>query len=318
MPNFPSPEAAAPDLLSPVPVILNPKARSARAEGRMENIQALSDRVQIHGTKGMGDAGLMAEQLARDGAPLIVAAGGDGTVNEVVNGVLRAGAAHRTAIGILPSGTMNVFAAELGLPSSRLDLCWDAIVAGEIRGVDLWKLNETWFVQLAGIGLDAAIIRETTWESKKRFGPFSYLLAGSRLVGKQAPLLKVTRDQHPEVRGTVVLIGNGRNYGGPFPLFPHAVAGDGLLDVVVMPAHGIREFYALGRGLLSGHYAAHRGIVYFQTDRLRVEADHPVHFEVDGELAGSAAICDIRSGGTLQVMVPRRSSQPQLPGYPGD
>ena len=286
-----------------IPVILNPGARSATAGRRTNDIRGLSPQIQLWETTGAGDASRLAEELARDGAKLIVAAGGDGTVNEVVNGIVRAGAAGRTALGVLPTGTMNVFAAELGLPSARLEVCWQAITGGQTREVDLWALNGHFFVQLAGVGLDAAIIRETTWESKKRFGPLSYVISGIKLLGRSAPTLRVEAEgQDGVMTGTLVLIGNGRHYGGPFPLFPQAVPSDGLLDVVVMPGHGWREFYAVGRAIMSGHYAGRGGLHYFQTERLRVEADETVPFEVDGELAGAAAGFDLSRQGSVAVM----------------
>ncbi len=292
-----------------IPVIINPGARSARAGRRTDHIRALSPRVELHWTDGTGDAARLAEELARAGAPLVVAAGGDGTVNEVVNGIVKAGATERTALGVLPTGTMNVFAGGLGLKSSRLDDCWRAIEHGERLTVDLWDLNGTCFVQLAGAGLDAAIIRGTTWEAKKRYGPLSYILSGIRELRRTGVGLRVTAEGQDPITGRVVLAGNGRHYGGPFPLFPRAVAGDGLLDVVVMENHGWREFYTLGRGLLSGHFRKGKGVRYFQTDRLRVEADADaggVPFEVDGELAGTAPVLEFTRRGSLTVMGPPR------------
>ena len=298
--SSPAPSPGGP--LPGIPVIVNPGARSARAGLRLNDIRALSPQVEMRETGGIGDASRLAEELARAGAPLIVAAGGDGTVNEVVTGIVRAGALGRTVLGVLPTGTMNVFAAELGLPAARLDECWQAITGGLAREVDLWRLNDTYFVQLAGVGFDAAIIRETSWESKKRFGPLSYLMSGWKVLGRRATVMSVQAAGREAVSGTVVLIGNGRHYGGPFPLFPHALPGDGLLDVVVMPGQGWQHFYAVGRALLSGHYAAKRGVHYFQTDQLRVEAADAVPYEVDGELAGAASVLDFSKHGRLTVM----------------
>ncbi len=285
-----------------IPVIMNPNARSARAGGRRENIRALSPLVELHETTGTGDACRIAEKLARAGAPLVVAAGGDGTVNEVVNGIAKAGAAARTTLGVLPAGTMNVFAAELGLPSPRLDACWRIIEHGQRRRVDLWRIQDTRFVQLAGAGMDAAIIRETTWELKKKFGPLSYVIAGLRLLLRRAPLMTVHADGQPTARGTVVLVGNGRRYGGPFHLFPAALPGDGLLDVVVMRRHGLQEFYAIAKGLVSGRYGVGDEVTYFQTTALRIEAGEPLPYEADGELAGTATVMEIRRDGSLEVM----------------
>lgn len=289
---------------SMIPVIINPGARSARAGKRLEAIRSLSSRVELHGTQGAGDAGRMAEEMARAGAPLIVAAGGDGTVNEVVNGIVRAGAEDRTMLGVLPTGTMNVFAAELGMAAARLDECWRAITSGRPRRVDLWELNGVRFVQLAGVGMDAAIIQATTWEAKKKYGPVSYLMSGWQLLGGRGIELKVEAQGCEAVTGTQVLVGNGRNYGGPFPMFPNAIAGDGLLDVVVMPRHGWREFYAVGRAMLSGRYAPARGVHYFQTPGLKVTAAEPVAFEVDGELVGSAEVLEFSHAGSVTVMAP--------------
>ncbi len=304
MSAFPSPSVSPEAALSAIPVIVNPQARSARAGGRLEAIRSLSSRVVLHETARAGDAARLAGELARAGAPLIVAAGGDGTVNEVVNGMVKAGGAGSTTLGILPTGTMNVFAAELGMKAARLDECWRVITEGQPRKVDLWRLNETLFVQLAGAGVDAAIIQGTTWEAKKRWGPFSYIFAGLRLLRGPAPVLTVTAPGREPVRGTTVLIGNGRNYGGPFPLFPQAIARDGLLDVVVLPQAGLREFYAVGQAMLSGEYAASRGVHYFQTDQLRVEGGGAVPYEVDGELAGEARVLDFSRHGSLRVMAP--------------
>lgn len=285
-----------------IPVIMNPNARSARAGGRREDIRSLSPLVRLHETTATGDACRIAEELARAGAPLVVAAGGDGTVNEVVNGIAKAGAAGRTALGVLPAGTMNVFAAELGLPASRLDACWRIIEQGQRRRVDLWRIQDTRFIQLAGAGMDAAIIRETTWKLKKQFGPLSYVISGIRLLLRQAPLMTVHAEGRPPVQGTVVLMGNGRRYGGPFRLFPAALPGDGLLDVMVMRRHGLREFFAVAKGLISGRYGLGGEVTYFQTAALRIESAEPLPYEADGELAGHCPAMAVQRDGSLEVM----------------
>jgi diacylglycerol kinase (ATP) len=173
-----------------------------------------------------------------------------------------------------------------------------------VREVDLWAVNGIAFMQLAGVGFDAAVIRETTWEAKKKFGPLSYLMSGWKVLGHPAVTMSVRAEGHDPVSGTVVLLGNGRQYGGPFSVFPGAVAGDGLLDVVVMPNHGWRAFFAMGRALISGRYDSAHGVHYFQTPRLRVEAKEKVPFEVDGELAGAAEVLDFSWQGKLSVMAP--------------
>jgi YegS/Rv2252/BmrU family lipid kinase len=287
----------------PVPVIFNPSARSAQAESRIDELKALSDRIVLHPTSQAGDARDIAASLAAAGAPIIVAAGGDGTVNEVVNGIASAGPSCPSALGLLPSGTMNVFAMDLGLPSDQMDECWAVIERGISRSIDLWRANDSYFVQLAGAGLDASIIASTTWESKKKLGPLSYLLSGLRTLQQPAPLLTIRAPGRDPITGTVALIGNGRSYGGPFRLFPDASFDDGKLDVVVMKYHGIAEFLKLSLSVMSGQFATDGSVLTFQTPELTISAEGHVPFEADGELSGSVPVHIRHAGFPLRVLV---------------
>jgi diacylglycerol kinase family enzyme len=126
-------------------VILNPAARSERARNVWDRIESLP-RAQVRPTQAPGDAERYAREAAETGVRIVVAAGGDGTINGVVNGL----AGSDTALGILPVGTMNVFAAEMGLPND-LEEAWEIIEAGYTRSIDLAQANEHFFVQLAGL-----------------------------------------------------------------------------------------------------------------------------------------------------------------------
>lgn len=277
--------------LPPIPVILNPSARSARAGERVEMIRALSPRVEIHATTGPGDARRFAMALAQAGAPVVVAAGGDGTVNEVVNGLALAGNGCATALGILPSGTMNVFANDLGLPADRLDECWNLIETGPRRQIDLWLANDEYFAQLAGAGLDATVIAGTTWERKKQYGPFSYVISMLEVMRRGTPMLTVTAPGREPLQGRVVLIGNGIHYGGPFRLFPNASFTDGLLDVMVMKSHSLLNVARLSMAAAAGRYSPkHRDLTYFQTAELEITCDESIPFQADGELTGTAPV----------------------------
>ena len=254
-------------------------------------IRALSPRVEIHATSGPGDARRFAMELALAGAPVVVAAGGDGTVNEVVNGLALAGPQCGTVLGILPSGTMNVFANDLGLPADRLDECWNLIETGRHRRIDLWKANDEYFAQLAGAGLDATVIAGTTWERKKQYGPFSYVISMMEVMRRGTPVLTVNAPGREPLQGRVVLVGNGIHYGGPFRLFPDASFNDGLLDVVVMKSHSLLNVARLSMAAAAGHYSPrHRDITYFQTAELDVTCDEPIPFQADGELTGVSPV----------------------------
>src|SRR5207249_9370109 len=122
-------------------IILNPAAHSERAQRKRAHVESLARDCVVCATTRTGEAELMARRGVKEGFEKIVAAGGDGTINEVVNGICQSGIGPGTnaTLGLLPIGTMNVFANELGLPVHDLQLCWDIIKADNTRAVDLPK-----------------------------------------------------------------------------------------------------------------------------------------------------------------------------------
>src|SRR6267142_27484 len=164
-------------------VILNPAARSERAQHKRAEVESLARDCSFCATTRIGEAELVARRGAEEGFEKIVAAGGDGTINEVVNGL----AGTNTTLGVLPIGTMNVFATELGLPVHDLGLCWNIIQRDSIRVVDLPKANEKFFVQLAGVGLDAQVVKETSAKLKRSFGPLRYLISAAQFAARLPP-----------------------------------------------------------------------------------------------------------------------------------
>jgi diacylglycerol kinase (ATP) len=272
-----------------LPIILNPAARSDRARTLEQRIRELKPEPEVHLTQGAGDAERLAFDLASAGHAVITAAGGDGTVNEVIHGLARHHAllgdsSKHAALGVLPSGTMNVFALEIGLPGRDLDACWERIQSGARREVDLWMANDLYFAQLAGVGLDAEIVEATTSDMKRRFGPLSYALAAMSVLAREAPVLTVHIDGRPPMPGSIVLIGNGRHYGGPVPVFPQAKNDDGLLDILVFHERRSWELLQLLHSITTGKYDLCGDLDYVQAAHFRVESEQSVPFEIDGEL----------------------------------
>ena len=215
-------------------VILNPAARGDRAGHWRSRVERVARGATLRATSRIGEAELLARKAAREGFKRIVAAGGDGTINEVVNGL----AGTTAALGLLPIGTVNVFATELGLPAGDLNQCWQIICDGRTRMIDLPSANGKHFVQLAGIGLDAQAVKETSVAFKRSFGPLSYLVSAAQIASRPPPHLVIESKGGTTIEGSFVLIGNGRLYGGPFPFFKRAQIDDGLLDVVVFKRIG--------------------------------------------------------------------------------
>ena len=264
-------------------VILNPAARGTRAALLADRIRALSVMATVRLTEGPGDAEAIAERAAGSGWRAIVAAGGDGTVNEVVRGMGHSG----IPFGILPVGTMNVFATELGIPRNNLSAAWEIIKQGRVHEVDLPTANGEYFVQLAGVGLDAQVVQETHPDSKKTLGPLSYLLTLAHVAARKPPRIIVRPESGHTREGSFVLVGNGRFYGGPFVLFKGAQLDDGLLDVLVFQNQTHWDIVRYLQAIAFGAHPELHDVEYFQTPSLRLESSEHVPVEVDGELAGA-------------------------------
>jgi YegS/Rv2252/BmrU family lipid kinase len=281
-------------------VILNPAARSERARRWQERLRLRCGEAFFCATEASGHAEELARRAVADGYEKIVAAGGDGTIHEVVNGI----AGSCAALGLMPIGTMNVFANELGLPANDLGRCWQIIEAGQTRTIDLPTANEKHFVQLAGVGLDAQVVKETSRAFRRNFGPLSYLISAAQIAARRPPRLLIESDDALTEEGSFVLVGNGRLYGGPFPFFKHAVIDDGLLDVLVFKQLGYLELIKYLQNVFFTSDITTREVEYFQTRRLRVSSAEDVPVELDGELLGNCPVEFSSGARQLRVLAP--------------
>ena len=282
-------------------IILNPTARGERARRLRKRVEAVVNGAAVlRTTARCGDAECLARAAAEEGFTNVVAAGGDGTVNEVVNGI----AGTHARLGLLPLGTMNVFAAELGLPSGDVGRCWEIIRAGHVRRIDLPRANDKHFVQLAGVGFDAQVVKETSRAFKRTLGPLSYLISAAQVATRQPPRLRVDSDHAATREGSFVLVGNGRFYGGPFPFFKRAKADDGLLDVLLFKRFGYLEFVRYMQDVVFRSSITAPDVEYFQAHSLRVTSDSKVPVEIDGELLGYCPVQFKLRKHALRVLVP--------------
>jgi YegS/Rv2252/BmrU family lipid kinase len=285
-------------------VILNPTAGSPESSRVwQERVESIARGSLIRVTSHSGEAEALARRAVEEGFTRIVAAGGDGTANQVANGL----AGSNVILGVLPMGTVNVFAMELGLPAHNLQLCWDIIEAGNMRLVDLPSANGKYFVQLAGVGLDAQVVKETRLAFKRSFGPLSYLISAAQIAARQPPKLFIESENASTNEGSFVLVGNGRLYGGPFPFFKHAIIDDGLFDVVVFKRLGYLEIIKYLQDVVFSSDINVPEIEYFQTRRLRITSEQDVPLELDGELAGNCPVDFQIQKKALPVLAPQPS-----------
>ena len=257
-------------------------------------------------TTGPGDAGRLAREAVEAGFRTVVAGGGDGTVNEVVNGLAQAGHPD-VRLGLMPLGTMNVFAAELGIPGNRIGRAWEIIAAGHCRQVDLALANGRAFVQMAGIGFDAQAVSEVDWAMKKNLGPLSYLISAARVAARELPRLVVTAADGRVSEGCLALVGNGRFYGGPFAVFKEARLDDGQLDVIVCRSVTHLDLLRYLPNVLFGTHLDLPGVDFFHTPSLSVRPaseGERIPYEIDGEIAGAAPASFSLLPGALRVLAP--------------
>ncbi|MCH2333107.1 MAG: diacylglycerol kinase family lipid kinase, partial [Roseibacillus sp.] len=221
----------------------------------MEN----ATRFAIYATNSAEESAELSRRFSDGGEEVVEAAGGDGTLNPVVGGLI----GTETVLGILPTGTMNVFARELNIPFGHLAGALDVIDGGHVKEVDLFEAQGTPFVQMAGVGFDAQVIEETTTESKRRLGPLAYILSAVRVLGSEPPRMKVHFDEGFPVEGAWVLLGNGALYGGQLRLFGKADNADDLLDVLVYKKAGYTAALgSLGTVARGGYEADGKAVEY--------------------------------------------------------
>ena len=297
------------------PLILNPKAKGEKARAVFRFVLEHATRFAIYATRSRQEAIELAQYFAAQGEPMVAAAGGDGTLNAVVEGLMNS----ETSLGVLPTGTMNVFAREMGIPWSTLPEALEVIDGGHRKGIDLFTMNTSPFLQMAGVGFDAYVIEGTTWESKKRFGPLSYLMTAAKVLPKDPPLLRVRTAEGMEDEGVFVLVGNGALYGGQFRIFQTAANDDQLLDVILFKSVGLSLIQSSLAGLARGGIGTDfpdGSVEYFQTTSLEIMADREVPAEIDGDLWGRAREFSFRrEERALQVYAPERVTEPNVFQY---
>jgi len=292
-------------------VIFNPAARGEKAKRFADQLATLSTRVTLKPTYAAGAGRALAAEAVREGFETIVAAGGDGTLNEVLNGIAdEPDGLARTRLGVLPLGTINVFARELRLPT-LFEPAWRIIEQGRESLIDLPQAEfagETQpqrrcFAQLAGAGLDSRAIELVKWEQKKAIGPLAYVVAGFKaLAGPKSQILASAAQARAS--GELVLIGNGRFYGGSFELFPKADPRDGLLDVTVFPKVNWQVLVRTGWGWLTDQLHSAAGCHTFQADAFTLSSSGQVTFELDGENVGHLPASFAVRRQALRVLTP--------------
>ena len=275
-----------------VHLFLNPTAGRGRAGKRELRISELLQRcnrpVEVHLSRDVGDLEHQVLSQVRAGARRIVVAGGDGSVHEASNGIMRAGG--RASLGVIPSGTGNDFAKACDVP-----LDWELattqlaerIEAGQAgRVIDIGRMNGRYFANGAGIGLDARVT-QIARSYRMPIGDLVYLLAIFRAMvdGIATPRLRITADGAVwDGPLTLANIANGPWVGGMFHIAPMAHNGDGQFDLMIAAPVSRLRILALLPAIMKGNHVTEKEISHQHVSDLLVEADEPVLSHLDGEM----------------------------------
>jgi lipid kinase YegS len=266
----------------------DPKLRMAVAQ-----VRELGHLVEVRVTWESGDARRFAAEAARTGIDTVVAAGGDGTLHEVVNGVVSASAQMTCAIGLLPLGTANDFATACGIPTGDLLDAFTLITEGRPTPIDVGRLGDRVFINVASGGFGTQVTVETPPEIKRVLGPAAYFLTGLRYITDlQALHARVITPRFTwEGAFYALAVGNGRQAGGGFQICPRAWLDDGLLDVVIIPDMPRVRLVTLLGDLRRGIQRHDAYVIYRQVPGLKIESDKQLQVNLDGEAIHGKAFC---------------------------
>lgn len=295
-------------------LIVNPQAGPVNVQPQLPavltHLESNDWRTTLHLTAQPGEATTLALQARERAMDAVLVVGGDGTINEVVNGI----AGSTVALGVLPGGTANVWAKEVGLPTRSalhplplLDAV-ETLIPGTSRRIDLGRANGRFFLQWAGLGLDAEVTyaMEPRTRIQRRMGVVAYIAAGlntaGNLVGRRTRILIDGRRLYR--RSILIVVSNSQLYGGVVRIATDARVDDGLLDVDVFQGKGfssiMRTFFSVITGLhvYDPRHSSYRG------QRVQVYSDKPMAVHVDGEPFGTTPFdCEVVPH-SLDVLLP--------------
>lgn len=289
-------------------MVCNPRA------GRNVGMDGLAGAVDVFTAAGWdltlettsrpGDATDLARAAVESGADAVIVAGGDGTLNEAVQGL----AGSETALGYVPYGTVNVWAREMRLPLQAEGAARE-LVAGRLERVDLGVADGRYFLLMASVGFDSEVLRRAQGmeQYKHRFGVLPYVATGL----STAPLFRGVDVELRydglirRVQALMLVIGNTRLYGGRFQLTPNAVANDGWLDLCIIKGRGPLALVRQSLPVLLSGTISHSDVDVLRVREVSVQADEPIPVQMDGELAGATPMRFAVAPRALSVIVPK-------------
>lgn len=297
-------------------LVYNPAA-GPRAELRrdLERVMAYLDErgwhVTMRSTRKPGDATELARAAVAARCKVVLVAGGDGTINEVVNGLV----GSDTAMGVLPVGTGNVWAKEIGLPTlalaqrDRLLAAARMLVDGEVRRVDVGRAGEHYFLVCAGVGIDSTVTAqmEPRTRTTKQLGTLAYVSAGvwvARDFGGVRSTIVI--DGHTiRTKAVLIVVTNVQLYGGLVKMMPEARIDDGLLDIRIFKGLGPVWVFRHAASVFTQRHLRDPTVLHYQGRQVAIYTAEPFPLQLDGEPVGMTPVSLEAVPRALRVLVPR-------------
>jgi diacylglycerol kinase (ATP) len=271
-------------------VILNPKAGSVTDhDGIRKQLESLNP-AAVCTTGKAGHAAAFARSAVRQKCDYVIAAGGDGTLNEVINGVARHSRDIR--VGLLPLGTGNDFARTLKLPTT-VEENIAVLRLAQTRSIDLVRVRSDrirYFVNVSAGGFSGLVDEKLTPKMKRTWGPLAYVRSAAAALSElHAYRTTVRLADGEKLRLDLynMIVANGTFVAGGLPVAPEADPGDGLLDVVLIPKRSTTEMVVVAAQIILGNHLGSNSIIFRRTPRLTVNSRPGMWFNADGELVGN-------------------------------
>ncbi len=291
-------------------VILNPAAGRGRALRIWPTLRGTLEAGGLEWEEAVAERPMHAWTLAQDAASrghdLIVSVGGDGTVHEVVNGLLRGRPEQPPALGVIPVGTANDFCRAVAVPPEPAAAA-RVLADGVGRRIDLGLVNERYFATISGVGFDAEVANLVNHWPKRFPGPLTYIAGILKTLVTYSPVqAHITIDGHERsLKIFLLAAGNSAWYGGGMYMCPHARIDDGKLAVILAKDLGKLETLLVLPKVFSGNHLSHPKVEHTTASQVHVESVFPLAIHADGESVGRVPATFRAVPDALEVVVPR-------------
>ncbi len=275
----------------------------------LEKLEKAGYEASCHATTGAGDATNAARMAVERQYDVVIAAGGDGTIHEVVNGL--AEQEYRPKLGIIPAGTTNDFARALQIPRD-VGTAVDIITKGDLIPVDIGRINDKYFINIAGGGRITELTYEVPSKLKTLLGQLAYYLKGIEMLPSiKASDLRIEYDGKLfEGEVMMFLVGLTNSIGGFEKLAPDASINDGLFSLLILKKVNLAEFIRVVSLALRGEHIHDPNIIYTQANRIKVYSEEKVQLNLDGEFGGLLPAEFENLYRHLEVFVPLNNIRP--------